>query len=158
MLNLSSILSQLGSTLCGAPQPVARNQKLKPPRRRPCPWAAAVVAAACLTRVTLPLREWQRARTQAWSALHLTPNPHLQMGVCLWMKVAEAEERDCWNQCGTIPVTVMRDVPPGDQDTGREEVMKVRERGSMGICVQGTGVKEESRMKLTSIHCRFIFT
>lgn len=133
MLRSSSILSQLGSTPCKAPQPVARNHKLKHPRRRPCPWAAAVVAAACPTRVMPPLRAWQRARTQAWSILHLIPNPHPQMRVCLWMKVAEAEGRDCWDQCGTIPVTAMRDVPPGDQDTGREEVMEITERGSMGV-------------------------
>lgn len=74
------------------------------------------------------------------------------------MEVAEAEERDCWDQCGTIPVTAMKDVPPGDQDTGREEVMKVTERGSMGIWVQGTRVREQSGMKLTSIRCIFIFT
>lgn len=90
--------------------------------------AAAVVAAACLTRVMPLQRAWERARTQAWSALHLTPNPHRQMGVCLWMEVVEAEERDCQDQYGTIPVTVMRDVPPGDQDIGREEVIESRER------------------------------
>lgn len=30
-------------------------------------------------------------------------------------------------------MTAMRDVPPGDQDTGREEVMEITERGSMGV-------------------------
>lgn len=133
MLRSSSVLFQRGSTQCGAPQPVARNQKLKHPRRRPCPWEAAVVAAVCLTRVMPPLRKWQRVRTQAWSAHHLTPNPHPQMGVFLWMDVVEAEERDCWDQCGTIPVTAMRDVPHGDQDTGRAEIMEITERESMEV-------------------------
>lgn len=121
MLRFISVLSQLGSTPCKAPQPVPGNQKLEHPKRRPRPWAAAAAAAACPTRVTLPLRAWRRARTQAWSALHPIPNPHPQMGVCLWMEVAvEVEQREYRDQCGTIPVTAMRDVQPGDQDTGRE--------------------------------------
>lgn len=41
------------------------------------------------------------------------------------MELEEAEERDCCDQCGTIPVTAMRDVLPGDQDTGRDKVMEV---------------------------------
>lgn len=139
MLRFSYVLSQLGCT----PQPVVRNQKLKHPRRRPHPWEAAAVAAACLTRVMLPLRAWQRARTQEWSALHPTRNPHPLMGVCPWMDVVEAEERDCWDQCGTIPVTAMKDVPHGDQDTGREQ----RKKKYLST------VSEESRMKLTRIYC-----
>lgn len=94
---------------------------LKRLRRKLYPSTAAVVAA-CQTKVTLPQRAWQRVKTRALSVLQLTPSPHLQMGVCLWMEIAEAGEKDFWDQSGTIPVTVMRDVPPGDQDAGRKKI------------------------------------
>lgn len=130
MLRSSSILHQPGSTPCRALQPVARNQKLKHLRRKLCPWAAVGVAA-CLTRVTPLQRAWQTATTRAWSALHLTPSPRRQRGVCHWMEVAEVEERNCLDQYETIPVTVMRDVPPGDQGTGRTKSYKAEIQGSL---------------------------
>lgn len=115
------ILPQPGSIPHRALQSAVRSQKPKHPRRRLCPWVA-VVAVACQTRVTQLLRAWQRVRTQDWLAPHLTPSPHPQMEVCLWIKVVEVEERDCGDQCERIPATVMRDAPPGDQDTGKEDV------------------------------------
>lgn len=80
---------------------------------------AAVVEAACLTRVLLPLRKWPMGRTRAWSAPRLTPSPLLLKGACLLTDVTEEEQR-LWVQSGTIPVTVMRDAPHGGQNRGRE--------------------------------------
>lgn len=78
---------------------------------------AAVGKAVCLIKVSLPLRKRPMAKTRAWLVLRLTPSPHHLKGACLWMDVAQ-EEREDWVQYGTIPVTAMRDVPPGSQNKG----------------------------------------
>lgn len=57
------------------------------------------------------------------------------------MEGTKAEEGGCWDQYGTIPVIAMRDVPRGDQDTGRGKLRKLQKSIDSGGGNGGRNIK-----------------